>query len=56
LVDVAVVTERAMNQSLGLGFVTYATSTADTATQEYERRRARRRTIWVNRAEELPAR
>ena len=53
LVDAAVVSERATNQSRGFGFVTYATSTAaDTAIKGMNGVELDGRTIRVNRAEE----
>jgi hypothetical protein len=53
LVDVAVINERATNQSRGFGFVTYATSTAaEAAIKEMNGAELDGRTIKVNRAEE----
>ena len=53
LVDAAVVSERATNQSRGFGFVTYATSTAaDTAIKGMNGVELDGRSIRVNRAEE----
>ena len=53
LVDVAVISERATNQSRGFGFVTYAASTAaDAAIKEMNGVELDGRTIKVNRAEE----
>jgi RNA recognition motif-containing protein len=53
LVDVAVVTERATNQSRGFGFVTFASSTAaDAAIKQMNGVELDGRTIRVNRAEE----
>lgn len=53
LVDVAVISERATNQSRGFGFVTYASSAAaETAIKEMNGAELDGRTIKVNRAEE----
>lgn len=53
LLDVAVISERATNQSRGFGFVTYAASTAaDTAIKAMNGAELGRRNIKVSRAEE----